>query len=128
MRFLPLPNKKDMSTKINQARTHQPTELKLQPGDLVRVRSRVEIESSLSPWGEFKGCAMMDEMWQYCETVQRIKKPVKQFVDERDYQIKKCNGIYLLEDLNCQGTNFFGSCDRSCFYFWREEWLEKICT
>jgi hypothetical protein len=26
----------------------------------------------------------------------------------------------------CKGTAEFGTCDRSCFVFWREEWLEKI--
>jgi hypothetical protein len=26
----------------------------------------------------------------------------------------------------CQGTKDFGRCDRSCFFFWREEWLEKL--
>jgi len=26
----------------------------------------------------------------------------------------------------CQGTPDLGRCDRSCFYFWREEWLEKL--
>jgi len=30
--------------------------------------------------------------------------------------------------LHCQGTSDYGRCDRSCFYFWREEWLEKINT
>jgi hypothetical protein len=51
---------------------------------------------------------------------------MKQFVDERDLRVKKVSGIILLEDVRCQGTAEFGSCDRSCLYFWREEWLEKI--
>jgi hypothetical protein len=24
------------------------------------------------------------------------------------------------------GTPDYGRCDRACFYFWREEWLEKL--
>jgi hypothetical protein len=53
-------------------------------------------------------------------------KPVKRFVDERDYRVKKAKGIILLEGLICEGTPDYGQCDRACFYFWRQEWLEKM--
>jgi len=99
---------------------------RLIPGDMVRVRSKDEIESTLTNWNDLKGCAMMEEMWQYCNTKQRVFKRVGKFLDERDYLIKKCNGIILLEGIICNGTKDFGACDRSCFYFWREEWLEKV--
>ncbi len=28
--------------------------------------------------------------------------------------------------LQCNGTPTFGPCDRCCFLFWREEWLERV--
>jgi hypothetical protein len=65
-------------------------------------------------------------MWQYCGTTQKVLKPVKRFVDERDCRVKKVKGVYLLEGVNCQGFELYGECDRACFYFWREEWLEKL--
>lgn len=99
---------------------------RLQPGDIVRVRSKEEIQATLNRWGEFRGCGFMDDMWQYCDSTQVVVKPLQRFVDERDYQIKRTKGIVLLEGLHCQGTPIFGRCDRNCFYFWREEWLEKI--
>jgi hypothetical protein len=102
------------------------TTASLKAGDLVRVRSREEIEATLNHWRQLKGCSFMPEMWQYCGTTQRVLKPMERFVDERDLRAKKCKGIILLEGLNCQGTAEFGRCDRSCFYFWREEWLERI--
>jgi hypothetical protein len=95
-------------------------------GDLVRVRSRQEIEATLDSWKELKGCLFMQDMWQYCGTTQRVLKRVERFVDERDYRVKKCKGIALLEGLTCEGTADYGRCDRACFFFWREEWLEKI--
>jgi hypothetical protein len=98
----------------------------LQPGDMVRVRSAEEIGATLNRWQKYKGCGFMDDMWQYCDTVQTVLKPVERFVDERDYQVKKVKGIVLLEENTCQGTPIFGRCDRNCYYFWREEWLEKI--
>ena len=68
----------------------------------------------------------MPEMVEYCNTEQRVHKVMQRFVDERDLRVKKVNGIILLEGVLCQGTADFGSCDRSCFFFWRQEWLEKI--
>ncbi len=97
------------------------------PGDLVRIRSRAEIDATLNRWGQLKGCTFMpSEMTPYCNTIQRVFKPMERFVDERDYHVKKASGIILLESVHCQGTTDYGRCDRSCFFFWREEWLEKL--
>jgi hypothetical protein len=98
----------------------------LKPGDLVRVRSREEIQATLNSWKELKGCAFLEYMWQYCDTTQQVLKPLERFLDERDYKVKKCKGVILLEGVYCNGTPVFGRCDRSCLLFWREEWLEKI--
>ncbi len=96
-----------------------------QPGDRVRVKSREEIQAMLDNWNELKHCGFMEEMWPYCDTEQKIFKRVERFLDERDYRVKQTRGVYLLEGLICNGTVDFGPCDRSCFFFWREEWLEK---
>jgi len=98
----------------------------LKSGDTVRVKSRKEIQSTLNHWNQLKGCAFMEEMWIYCGTSQRVFKKINIFLDERDYLMKKCNGIFILDGVICEGTNDFGPCDRSCFIFWRREWLEKI--
>jgi hypothetical protein len=103
-----------------------PCSLSLRSGDLVRVRSRHEIEGTLNRWNQLKGCSFMEEMRPYCGTTQRVLKRVEKFLDERDYLLKKCKGIIILDGVMCQGTRDFGSCDRACFYFWREEWLKKI--
>lgn len=96
------------------------------PGDAVWVRSREEIQATLGNWNNLKGCSFMEEMWQFCGTRQRVFKHVSRFLDERDYHTKKVQGVYLLENAICQGTVDFGPCDRSCFFFWREEWLKKL--
>lgn len=98
----------------------------LEPGDLVRVRQEEEIRATLDKWNGTKGCVFMEEMWPYCGTTQRVLKRVKKFLDERDYRVRRCKGIVLLEGAICEGTKDFGPCDRSCFLFWREEWLEKL--
>ena len=100
----------------------------LKSGDQVRVRSKDEITATLNHWRQLKGCSFLPEMEQYCNTTQRVLKPVERFIDERDLRIRKTKGIVLLEEIICQGTSSFGRCDRNCYYFWRVEWLEKIET
>jgi hypothetical protein len=95
-------------------------------GDLVRVRTREEILSTLDPFKELKGCAFLPDMYQYCGTRQRVLRSMQHFMDERDYKLKKVRGVILLENVICSGTPTFGACDRCCFLFWREEWLEKV--
>ena len=95
-------------------------------GDLVRIRSREEINSTLDPFKELKGCAFLPDMYQYCGTQQRVMKSMQHFMDERDYRLKKVRGVVLLENVICTGAPTFGVCDRCCFFFWREEWLEKF--
>jgi hypothetical protein len=107
-----------------QRSTAQPASL--QAGDWVRVRSLEDIQATLNPWKELKGCAFLPYMVEYCGTTQQVLKPLQRFLDERDYKVKKARGVVLLEGVICQGTPVFGPCDRSCFLFWREEWLEKI--
>ena len=98
----------------------------LEARDLVRIRSREEIRATLDRWNQLRGCAFMEEMWRHCGTTHRVYKRVERFMDERDYLVKRCKSIVLLEGGVCEGTVDFGPCDRSCFYFWREEWLEKL--
>lgn len=95
-------------------------------GDQVRVRSRAEITSTLDPFKELKGCAFLPQMYQYCGTQQRVLRSMQRFMDERDYKLKKVHGVVLLENIMCNGTATFGACDRCCFLFWREEWLEPL--
>jgi hypothetical protein len=102
------------------------TPLNLRGGDWVRIRPKEEIQSTLDFSAELKGCGFMEDMWSYCGTLHRVLKPVQRFVDERDYKIKRATGVVLLEGLICQGTELYGRCDRACFFFWREEWLEKV--
>ena len=90
------------------------------------MRTRQEIDSTLDPFKELKGCAFLPEMYQYCGTEQRVLKSMQRFMDERDYKLKKVRGVILLENVICTGTPTFGACDRCCFLFWREEWLEKV--
>jgi hypothetical protein len=103
-----------------------PAVVAIQTGDWVRVRSREEIQTTLDPFKELRGCAFLPDMYQYCGSTHRVLVRMERFLDERDYKVKKTRGMILLEGVLCYGTPAFGRCDRRCHLFWREEWLEKI--
>jgi len=110
----------DVNRNVASLQTH------LNPGDKVRIKSKQEIQGLLDPWQEQYGCAFMEEMWIYCDTEQVVKKRVEKFLDEATLRMHTSKGLVILEDLFCEGTIDFGRCDRSCYYFWREEWLDKL--
>jgi hypothetical protein len=123
-----LPSRSSKSYKTNHTNLENPIldNSVLKPGDTVRIRTMEEIKTTLDRWGALKGCTFISAMEEYCGSTQKILKPVTRFLDERDYQVKKSDGIVLLEGLICEGIPTFGQCDRSCFYFWRVEWLELV--
>jgi hypothetical protein len=100
--------------------------MNIQAGDFVHIKSKDVIRATLNNWNNLKGCAFLEEMSPYCSTNQRVYKRVERFLDERDYHMKKCHGLVILEGVFCHGTVDFGKCDRTCYFFWREEWLEKL--
>ena len=70
----------------------------------------------------------MNEMWQYCGSQQKVLKRVDYFFDERGAKYYKASDTVILKDLCCSGKlkDFMPKCDRNCYVFWKEDWLEKI--
>ena len=100
----------------------------LRPGDIVRVRSKEEILQTLDKNNMLKGCYFMNEMWKYCGSQQKVLKRVNYFFDERGAKYYKASDTVILKGLCCSGKleNFMPKCDRNCYVFWKEDWLEKI--
>ena len=100
----------------------------LKPGDIVRVRSKEQILQTLDKNNMLKGCYFMNEMWQYCGSQQKVLKRVDYFFDERRAKYYRASNTVILENLCCSGklAKFMPKCDRNCYVFWKEEWLEKI--
>lgn len=100
----------------------------LQPGDIVRVRSKEQILQTLDNNNRLEGCVFMNEMWQYCESQHKVLKRVDCFFDEAKFRMRKTRHTVLLEGLHCSGKipGFVHRCDRFCYYFWKESWLEHV--
>jgi len=99
--------------------------LNLTAGEAVRVRNREEIMQTLNKSGEFKGLAFTPEMWDFCDKKYEVYKRVDQIVLEATGEYRKMKNTVLLKDVICDGSRHY-NCDRSCFHFWREAWLERI--
>lgn len=98
-------------------------ELQLQPGEWVRVRSEKEILATLDHCSQNKGLAWMPIMSQYCGKKLKVYKRLDKIVLESTGEIRKLKNTVLLDGGICEGI--YG-CDRSCFHFWREVWLERV--
>jgi hypothetical protein len=104
-------------------KTQPPEILNLHPGELVCVRPESEILATLDKCDQCKGLAWMPMMRDYCGKKFKVYKQVNKIVLESTGQIRKLKNTVLLENAVCNGI--YG-CDRSCFFFWKEAWLERI--
>jgi hypothetical protein len=120
----PLPGERSQS---------KPTVLNLSPGDRVRVKSLSEIQATLDERGRCGGLAFMfSEMSKHCGGTYAVHKTVEMFFDERTRRFIKLRNVVLLKEVFCEpawdsGHDYAG-CDRSCFLFWKEAWLERDST
>lgn len=97
--------------------------LGLQPGEWVRVRSKDDIRAQLDSCERSGGLAWMMMMEGCCGKEYRVYKRVEKIVLESTGEIRRLKNTVLLENAICDGI--YG-CDRSCFFFWKEAWLERI--
>ncbi len=104
--------------------------LGLAPGERVRVKSAAEIRATLDDTGRCEGLGYMpDVMDAFCGRTFVVRKRVHQFFDERRWRLLKLRNVVILDGVFCEPppndqTDYAG-CDRTCFLFWKEAWLER---
>ncbi len=99
----------------------------IKAGDIVRVKSRDEINPTLDLHRKTRGCTFQTEMYEHCGMEYRVLKKIGHFFDEASRKTRKCKNTYLLEGCCCTGSGtYLGTCDRNCFFFWQRQWLDKV--
>lgn len=101
----------------------------LSPGDWVRVKSRAEIESMESPIEEGGPLVfIVSPMSRYCGRTLRVARVLKHYYDEIRMGLETVDNAVLLEGAVCDSSQLGGAkrCDRGCFHFWKESWLERV--
>ena len=100
--------------------------LDLQPGEMVRIKSREQIEATLNEGRLNRGLGFEEEMSRYCGRTARVQARVTKCLDEKTGRMLTMNNpCIVLEGLVCAGV-YHGSCPRQFIPFWREIWLERV--
>lgn len=104
-----------------------PTEqLDLQPGELVRIKTKAQIEATLSDKRLNRGMGFEEEMSRYCGQTARVHARVTQCLDEKTGRLLTMKSpCIVLDDVVCAGV-YNGNCPRQFIPFWREIWLERV--
>jgi hypothetical protein len=98
----------------------------LQPGALVRIKSREEIAQTLDTKRRNRGMGFDAETARHCGKSARVLRRVETIIDERDgHMLTMREPCLVLEDIICEGT-LSSNCPRAITPYWREIWLERI--
>lgn len=100
--------------------------LNLKPNDWVIVRLEKEIFDTLDAQGKLRGLRFTPEMAKFCGKRFRVYKRLDKILLETTGELRRIKTpTVILDGAVCDGTAH-GGCDRSCFCFWREEWLKRV--
>ena len=95
----------------------------LRPGDVVRVRSRGEIEATLDGKGALDGLPFMAEMVEYCGRTYRVHRRVDKINDMRNKTgLRRMRDAVTLTGVRCSGSQHDG-CQAECQILWKDRWL-----
>ena len=103
--------------------------LNLQPGDLVRVKSYGDILATLDGANKNRGLFFDAELVPFCGREYRVRTRLTDFIDEKTGRMASLKTpAVILEDVWCQSrySTCRVFCPRSIYSWWREAWLEKI--
>lgn len=123
---IPYPNKR------GRVPTSEPTptsDLNLQAGDLVRVKSHEEILATIHPGGMNRGLLFDKELVPFCGKTYRVKAKLERFIDEKTGKMISLKmPAVMLENVWCQArySNCKMFCPRAIYSWWREVWLERV--
>lgn len=99
-------------------------DLRLRPGEWVRVRSHAEIRQTLDPAGRNRGLAFEPEMSGYSGKCFQVAFPVKNMIQEETGEMVHPAGTVALSEVICHGS-CAKNCPRTHYWFWREDWLDR---
>jgi hypothetical protein len=104
--------------------------MNIQPGEMVRVRSREEIVKTLDPNKKNRGLFFDVEMVPYCEKgTYKVLSRVDRIIDEKTGKlIRLPNPCLILDGVTCSGMHSSSRmfCPRHVYPFWREIWLKRV--
>jgi len=102
--------------------------LDLQPGEVVRVKTKKEIEATVDRANRNRGLSFDSEMLPYCEREFVVRKRVEKIINERTGEMEPLRGdCIMLESVTCPAL-YHRFCQRRIYSYWREIWLTRVGT
>jgi hypothetical protein len=114
----------DLQLRGQQAKTPD-TQLGLQPGEWVRVKSKKEIVGTLDAGGKNRGLEFTPAMHNCCGRAFRVRQRLERMILETG-EMRELRNTVILEGAICDGRVLVGGCLRNDFHFWREAWLTRL--
>jgi hypothetical protein len=101
-------------------------ELDLAPGDLVQVKSKNEVISTLDARGRNRGLTFPPVMVPYCGKQYRVLRRVMNVINPRTRELVSMGGrCVILDGVVCTGR-IKRFCPRMVYQYWRDVWLTKV--
>lgn len=98
----------------------------LQPGELVRIKSKHEIMQTLNSDLLNRGLGFDPEMARFCGRVARVARRVDLILDEKTGRMLHMkHPCIVLDGIVCEGA-YNANCPRAIPQYWREIWLDRI--
>jgi hypothetical protein len=102
-----------------------PEPLRLQPGELVEVKSKDEIMAALGPNSKHGGLIFDGEMLPYCGQRARVRMSVEKIINEKTGRMMRLRDCVILDEVTCLGR-YHRFCPRAIYPYWREAWLRRV--
>jgi hypothetical protein len=115
----PSPNQSDRVS--NPIRTL----LNLQPGELVEVKSYIDIKKTLSSDSRLRGLGFSPDMIPFCGKRFRVCDRIERIILEWTGELKQLHDTVALDTVHCDGSSC-RACPRNCYFLWREDWLKRV--
>jgi hypothetical protein len=100
--------------------------LDLQPGELVRIKSKEEIEETLDRNNRNRGLLFDGVMSKYCGQTATVRSRVWKIINEETGTMRHFKtACVMLEGVTCTG-DYMQFCPRRIYDYWREIWLDRV--
>lgn len=116
---------------IPMGRPTPTTELGLQEGEWVKVKSYKEILATCNEENRNRGMFFDAEQVPYCGGTYRVHRRVTKIVNENTGRMMSMkNPCIVLEDVFCRShySDCRMFCPRAIYSYWREIWLERVAA
>jgi hypothetical protein len=101
-------------------------DLGLQPGELVRVKTKQEITATLNARSRNRGLWFDGEMLRFCGGEYRVLARVDRLIEESTGRMMESSTPSIILDGVTASGEYLGFCPQNESIFWREVWLTRV--